>query len=77
MSDPNPYVILRSVGSAPLPAAWQEHGPRQQAVSAEQAIRKAVAATETPDGATLVAVPARSWKPMTVTVETTTRVKIG
>ena len=31
MSDPNPYVILRSVGSAPLPAAWQEHGPRQQA----------------------------------------------
>ena len=79
MSDPGTtYVILRHVDAAN--PYWQEHGPRQQAVSAEAAIRKAITAATTPpypEDASFVAVPARSWKPLTVTVETTTRVKIG
>lgn len=46
-----------------------------QASSSDDAVRRAVVKTANATG-TYVAVPARSWKPVTVTVETSTKLKL-
>jgi hypothetical protein len=65
------YIILARNNDG----CWIE-GPTVEAASAEAAIR-----AEVGDGKagakTYVAVPARSWKPVSVVVETTKRVKLG
>jgi hypothetical protein len=71
------YVILsknavNSVGGDNM--TWHEAGPPVEAVSAEAAIRKAVGGS---DGGTYVAIPVRSFKPLTVTVETKRTVKVS
>lgn len=63
------YLILK----ADPDAAWAD-GATVEASSAESAIR--TAATEHGEG-TYAAVPERSWTQRTVTVETTTRVRLG
>jgi len=75
------YVILRQEGSSgSSELVWTRDGPNQPAASTAAAIRAAAALRAEcdvdPEG-TYIAVPLRSWKPLTVTVETTTRVKIG
>jgi hypothetical protein len=66
-----PYIVLARNNDG----CWIE-GPTVEATSAEAAIR-----AEVGDGKagakTYVAVPARSWKPVAVSVETTKRVKLG
>jgi hypothetical protein len=52
---------------------WTVAGPPVEAVSAEAAIRKAVDGDK---GGTYVAVPIRSWAPVTVTVETKRTLKL-
>jgi hypothetical protein len=72
------YHVLKDAGAD---ANYQLVGPNIQARSAQEAIRKF--ADEGPDrtGGVLqgvyVAVPARSWKPVTVAVETKTTIKLG
>ena len=51
---------------------WVAASPPVEAVSAEAAIRKAVK----DKGGTYVAVPLRSWAPVTVTVETKRTLKL-
>ena len=75
LGQPVTLLNLRGVFHGPL---MGNCGYTQE--TAEAAIRKAITAATTspyPEDASFVAVPARSWKPLTVTVETTTRVKIG
>ncbi len=62
------YVILRLDSET---SSWKEHG-EATATSPQRAIR----AIENGAGV-YTAVPARSWKPVTVTVETKTVVKLG
>lgn len=65
------YVVLEQDDSG----AWRNAVPPVEAVSAEAAIRKAI------DGggasSTYVAIPVRSFKPVTVTVETKRVVKLA
>ncbi len=64
------YVVL----SLQAPEdAWQIIATVDAARSAIDAIRKAASTTDT----VCVAVPARSWKPLTVRVETQTRLVLG
>lgn len=66
------YVILsKTVG-----ADWTKLFSLD-AASADAAIKAAASSTDAPDGLTLVAIPERSWKPRTVTVETAPRVKLS
>jgi hypothetical protein len=62
------FVILAQVGDG----GWRERGAPLEAHSGEAAIRKHAA-----DAGTFVAVPARSWKPVTVEVETTRQIKLA
>lgn len=62
------YVVLRQDESG----YWREAGPHTDAVSAEAAVRKAV----TDKGGTFVAVPVRSFAPITVEVETKRTLKV-
>lgn len=67
-SEARSYVVLRLNGRA-----W-ELVVEVEAVSSEQAVRKAVQERE--QEATFVAVPSRSWRPVTVSVKTTTSVVV-
>jgi hypothetical protein len=64
------YQVLRQENAADH--MWSIAGPPVEAVSAEAAIRKAV----TDKGGTFVAVPLRSWAPVTVEVLTTRVLKL-
>lgn len=52
-------------------------GPGIEAHSADGAIRKYAEKKLTAANGSYVAVPARSWKPVMVAVETQTRIRIG
>lgn len=65
------YVILKQSDQPGAGYSWNEHGDPVEASSARRAL-----SSRGVDEGTYVAVPARSWKPLTVTVEQTTRVKI-
>jgi hypothetical protein len=70
------YVILRKIGSEEqAQPQWMEYG-RAKAASSTAAIREC-AGIDDQGAAEYVAVPARSWKPVKVTVETKQTVKLG
>jgi hypothetical protein len=58
------YVVLRQTGIGETPRGWMEQG-RVAATSAKAAIAQAVGETS----GTYTAVPARSFQPVTVSVE--------
>lgn len=60
------YLVLTLHGET-----WQNRGP-YPARSAEQAVREYATAADITDPLTLVAVPARSFRPVTVKPKTTT-----
>lgn len=66
------YVVLERIALGR--DDWRETA-NVTALSAEAAIRDALAGDT--DGGTYVAVPARSWKPLTVTVETIPKITIS
>ena len=78
-TQPRDYVILEH---ATADQSWKERGTIS-ATSAAQAIKNHVASKnlDGPDGAkgarTFIAVTARSWQTITVTVETKTTIKLG
>jgi hypothetical protein len=74
-SDGTDYVILEQIGDAAHPPAtdWAEFA-RETARSDSQAIRRALEGNT--DGGTFVAIPARSFKPVKVTAETKTTLKL-
>jgi hypothetical protein len=68
------YIVLRHTNAAentPGPPHWEVENAAVEASSADAAIRKTI----TLNGR-YVAVPARSWKPVTVTTETKTVLKL-
>ena len=70
------YVVLRKQkpASPSSPQAW-EFVQNVEATSNEQAIRKTVETeTRTDEAVTFVAVPARSFVPVSVSVKTTTQI---
>lgn len=74
------YVILRrDTGTDSTGNQWREDGPHQTARSAKQAIRQALelrAESDVQPSGTYVAVPYRSFQPVTVTVQTQTVLKL-
>lgn len=72
------YVVLRKAkGSSPsAPLLWEFSG-NVEATSSEQAIRKTVEASPSQDTVTFVAVPARSFVPVSVTTKTVTTVVLS
>ena len=72
------YVVLRKAkGSSPsAPLLWEFVGDIE-ATSSEQAIRKTVEANPAADTVTFVAVPARSFVPVSVTTKTVTTVVLS
>lgn len=75
------YLVLQQAAAEPANQAssgggraggWFQVGPAVESVSAEAAIRKVV----TDKSGTYVAVPLRSWSPITVTVETKRTLKL-
>lgn len=83
-SEPRPYVVLRQVKMAASPSeatstTW-EFVRNVPATSVEQAVREAAAlvlATSETDKVTLVAIPARSFRPITVSAQIETKLKLG
>jgi hypothetical protein len=70
------YVVLKKTQTtADEPKRWGEV-KTVTARSAVEAIRAAIPAQSGQEG-TFIAVPARSFKPVTVKVEQTTRVRVG
>ncbi len=65
------YLVLSSAGNK----GWVEQ-TTVDARSNTEAIRKFLGGASEPDG-TYVAVPARSWKPVVVKVETSTKLKLA
>ncbi len=69
------YVVLREQSEPDATKqAWTVHG-NVPANSAEAAIRLSCKLADKPEG-TYVAIPWRSWRPVTVKAETTTVLKI-
>jgi hypothetical protein len=68
---PTEYVILEKTAGGD----WIEAG-NETAQGTDAAIRKHLGDTVPANGLTLVAVPARSWKPKTMEVEQTTTVRL-
>jgi hypothetical protein len=66
------YIVLRR---GVTDGSWQEAG-RTIASSAESAIRLVATGTSGPESTTYVAIPARSFKPLTVRTETTTIIRL-
>jgi hypothetical protein len=66
------YHIFRQVPNDQVATSYEPVEPNVEASSAAEAIRLTVKTA-----GTFVAVPARSWKPVKVTVEQTTVVKVG
>jgi hypothetical protein len=67
------YLVLQSIDPNAT-GDWREYA-RREANSGEQAIRQVLAQHPVDKGA-FVAVPARSWKPVTVRTETTTVIRL-
>jgi hypothetical protein len=64
------YIVLRQPPGTGGPDIWENYAS-VEASSATDAIKKTA-----DDGGYYVAVPARSWKPVTVTTETKTFLKL-
>jgi hypothetical protein len=79
MAKPTTYYVMRSnQANVELPAVWTWVAD-SKASNANAAVREAVSLIADGDGetaGTYVAVPARSWKPVTVTTETRTILKL-
>lgn len=73
------YIVLRrdDDGGGIAVDRWEALETRETASSAEAAIRQALKDTPATAHGRYVAVPARSWKPVTVTTETHTIVKLN
>jgi hypothetical protein len=67
------YVVLR--GDSAEPNVWHEVG-KMNTRSAESAVRAHVNGLKSKPHERYVAVPARSWQPLKVAVETKTQVKV-
>jgi hypothetical protein len=74
---PTKYNVLKlhPATSPGSPALWEVVATDVEAQGAPAAIRKTVSATDEPQ--TFVAPPARSWQPVTVTVETKTQLVLS
>lgn len=71
------YVIFEFHQENPnQPGVWTE-GTRMPARSAQTAIRKMIERSPESKSGMFSAVPARSWKPVTVSVETKTALKFS
>ena len=69
------YVVLQRLpGSSPSQAQTWIFMQNVEATSTEQAIRKTVEGQKTSDELTWVAIPARSFVPVSVSVKTTTQI---
>ena len=69
------YVVLQRLpGSSPSQAQTWIFVQNVEATSTEQAIRKTVEGQKTSDEHTWVAIPARSFVPVSVSVKTTTQI---
>jgi hypothetical protein len=66
------YQVLKQVDTSPGDKAWMLVGSPVKAANAEAAIRECVSTS----GGTYVAIPARSWKPVTAKTETHTVVTL-
>lgn len=81
MAEPTTYIVLRraltQTGASTTDTAytWRVENANVPATSAENAIRLACKNGDAPAG-TYVAVPQRSWKPVTVTAVQTTVLKL-
>lgn len=72
---PTEYHILKLVLSSGSEEQWAVHARNVEAQGAHAAVRKAVKDQDT--GQTFVAVPSRSFQPITVTVETKTQLVLS
>lgn len=71
------YIVLRRFSGPTSDESWIEVlDGAIQATSATDAVRRAAASKSPADG-TYVAVPARSWKPVTVQAVQITTIKLG
>jgi hypothetical protein len=70
------YHVMRQItpGSPGEPQRWEVHAAYVEAQSGQAAIRGSAVASEKPQ--TFIAVPSRSFRPVTVTVETKTQLKL-
>lgn len=77
-SEPREYTVLqrRAASSPGSPEAWEVY-TKVVASSKEEAIRKAFATGGAEGTVSLVAVTSRSFKPVTVTVETKTQLVLS
>ena len=70
------YIVLEMSGKPEEPDTWQQAGAPVDSLSPENAIRKVIGDNAMVKGK-FVAIPLRSFKPMTVTVETKRTVKLA
>ena len=82
MAEPTTYIVLRrrdtkkgSDDSTDGAVVWQIENSNVPATNAEAAIRLACKQDDAPAG-TYVAVPSRSWRPVTVRSEQTTVIRL-
>jgi hypothetical protein len=69
------YHVLKLVTSSGANEQWTIHARNVEAQGAQAAIRKSVTASD--QAQTFVAVPSRSFQPITVTVETKTQLVLS
>lgn len=67
------YVILERLTNTTGGVSWREFA-RETGRSADSALKTSLEGNE--DGGTFIAIPARSWKPVKVTPETVTTLKL-
>jgi hypothetical protein len=72
---PTEYHVLKLDTSVGANERWVVHARNVEAQGAHAAIRKAVTASD--EAQTFVAVPSRSFQPITVTVETKTQLVLS
>jgi hypothetical protein len=78
MAEPTTYTVLREGSHPPIDgkdSPWFVYRSHTVAPNAEAAIRRACDGDDLANGR-YVAIPARSWKPVTVRAETTTTLRI-
>jgi hypothetical protein len=71
------YHILREIKTGSEITGYEPVVANVEAASADAAIRAYFDRNTGATGGTFLAIPARSWKPVTVKVETQTVVKLG
>ena len=69
------YIILRSRGTGENPDTWEQ--VEKNVTIKATSPKRALLVVEGLGEGTYVAVPKRSWKPLDVKIEKTTKVKIG